>query len=184
MYSLIWSRQSFQLKDADWTHYAVICFLGVNRFGLNGNLIRMQPLEMCFGGAFLMLMKADTVSTSLVSQWQTLARPLLFVAGSSGSSPYLSRLQRCPHRRTVLRPFQTSATCFYNYTTPTWTPWWTGTKLLVVTFFNPCLSNLTSCFVHHHTFTLLPRPQRLAPLVSEEPGALGGHHNTALKSSD
>lgn len=40
---------------------------------------------MCSVGAILMLMKADTVSTPLVRQRKTLARPRLFVAGFSGA---------------------------------------------------------------------------------------------------
>lgn len=38
------------------------CFLSVNRFELNGNLMRMQLLEVCLEGAILMWMKDDTVS--------------------------------------------------------------------------------------------------------------------------
>lgn len=66
-------------------------------FGLNGNLIRMQPLEMCLDGAILTLMKADTVSASSTSQRQTLARPLLFAAGSSPR--IFHPLQRRPHQK-------------------------------------------------------------------------------------
>lgn len=39
-----------------------LCFLSVNRFELNWNLMRMQLLEVCLEGAILMWMKDDTVS--------------------------------------------------------------------------------------------------------------------------
>lgn len=39
-----------------------LCFLSVNRFELNGNLMRMQLLEVCLEGAILMWMTDDTVS--------------------------------------------------------------------------------------------------------------------------
>lgn len=106
-----------------------------------------------------------TPSTSLVNQWQTLSRPLLFVAGSSGSSLYLAPLQRCPHQRTVLSVFSNicNLLLLHNNNDSPVTPWWrTATKLLVVIFFNPCLSNLTNHLIYHHTFPLLPMPPRLA----------------------
>lgn len=57
------------------------------------------------------------------------------------------------------------------------TTWWrTAAELLVVIFVNSCLSNLTSRLLQHHTFALLPRPRRLAPLLSQrskEEGAWG-----------
>lgn len=73
-------------------------------------------------------------------------------------------------------PFR-CATCFSKNTTAISLLWQSDEKKAVelLIFFNPCLSNLTSCFVHHHTFTLLPRPPKSSPLlISEEPGAWGG----------
>lgn len=76
VYSLIRSPQFFKLKMQIELVITVICSLCANSFVLNGNLIGIQSLETCLEGAILMLMKADTVSTSLVSRQQTLARTL------------------------------------------------------------------------------------------------------------
>lgn len=64
--------------------------------------------------------------------------------------------------KVLLRAFQTRATCYYNYTTKTSLLWnHDEEQLLVVTFFSTCLSNLTNCFMHHHTFTFLFRPAKI-----------------------
>lgn len=110
----------------------------------------MQPPGAALDGAILMLMKADTVSTSSASQRQTLARPLVLVAGSS--------VCKCVIQRKI---------CNLLLYTPPIEP-------LAAIFFNSC----QSCLIHHHTFTLLPRATRLflppAPHhICKEPGAWG-----------
>lgn len=183
MYSLIWSTQLYQLKNADCTHYAVFYFLSVNCFGLNGNLIRMQPLEMCSVGAILMLMKADTVSTPLVGQRKTLARPPFFVAGFSDSSPYHSTQQRCPHQRTVRNVLHRS----FKHLRPG--PLLTQHKPLssdIILLTHACLTSLTASYTTTHLADF-PGPSRLAPLFqkSQRPWGWGvGQHNNTLKLGD
>lgn len=141
----------------------------------------MQLLEMCLRGAILMLMKADTVSTSSASQQQTLTRPVrlrsrfLRQQPVSFTSTKIIKEQREVAHTNPIKHLQPASIITHHQRA--------AAKLLVVIFFNPCLSNLTIRLVHHHTFTLLPRPQRLAPLSLRSRGP-GGHHNGALKSND
>lgn len=76
------------IQDADWTHYAVICFLCVNCFVVNGNLIRMQPWKHVCRVLFWSWWKLTLCPP--LSKWPTLAMPLLFVAGSPGPVSFAS----------------------------------------------------------------------------------------------
>lgn len=73
MYSLI-LLNIIHTKDAGWTHYAVICLSWPewkpDKNAAAGNVF--------LDSAILMMMKADTVSTSSAHQRQTFARPFLF----------------------------------------------------------------------------------------------------------
>lgn len=170
-HSLMCSTQLLELKDADWTHYAVFYFLTVNCSGLNGNLIRMQPLQMCSAGAILMLMRADTVSTRLVRQRKTLARPPLIAAGFPGSSLYQSTLQRCRQQTA-----QSVSHWSLKHLQPA--PVFTQHKLLWRhQFVNSRLSSFTS-----RLHTLFSGPEAAAP--SQNRQGPWGQHRSTLKSSD
>lgn len=108
--------------------------------------------------------------------WQMTLCPTSVANISQGSSLFArffpagactSHLCKEQRDMSYTEPFR-SATCFSKNTTAISLLWQSDEKKAVelLIFFNPCLSNLTSCFVHHHTFTLLPRPPSLALSLS------------------
>lgn len=165
MYSLIWNTQLYQLKDADWTHYAVFYFLSVNCFGLNGNLIRMHTLEMCSMGAILMLMKADTVSTPLVRQ-KNISQTSSLCSRFLSQQPVSINSTKMPSSKNSEKSLaQIFATCSSPYTTQT-SFWWHD-------FINPCLPNVTNSLKHHKHIHPASQSSKASPPVLQEQEAWG-----------